>query len=73
MKLAPGPFDLPVQALIGALITSPDGAEIGIVRNLRLSVHSRDEVGFLLVLNTGAEILWRDPEDYVIHLQGPSQ
>ena len=71
MKLAPGPFDLPVQALIGALITSPDGVEIGIVRDLRLSVHSQDVVGFQLVLDTGDGIFWRDLEDYVIHLQGP--
>jgi len=73
MKLAPGPFDLPVQALIGALIASPDGVEIGTVQDVRISVHSQDEVGFLLVLDTGDGILWRDLEDYVIHLQGPSQ
>ena len=73
MKLDSGPMDLPVQALIGAIITSPDGVELGAVEDVRISIHSGDKVDFLLKLNCGGGIgiLWSDREDYRIHFQGP--
>lgn len=71
MKLDPGPMDLPVQALIGAIITSPDGVELGAVEDVRISIHSGDKVEFLLRLDGDVGILWSDREDYRIKLQGP--
>jgi sporulation protein YlmC with PRC-barrel domain len=71
MKLDPGPMDLPVQALIGAIITSPDGVELGAVEDVRISIHSGDKVEFLLRLDGDVGILWSDREDYRIKFQGP--
>ena len=71
MKLDPGPMDLPVQALIGAIITSPDGVELGAVEDVRISIHSGDKVEFLLRLEGDVGILWSDREDYRIKFQGP--
>ena len=71
MKLDLGPMDLPVQALIGAIITSPDGVELGAVADVRISIHSGDKVDFLLRLDGDVGILWSDREDYRIHFQGP--
>ena len=70
MKLDLGPMDLPVQALIGAIITSPDGVELGAVEDVRISIHSGDKVDFLLRLDGDVGILWSDREDYRIHFQG---
>ena len=72
MKLDLGPMDLPVQALIGSVITSPDGAELGVVKDVRISIHSVDKVDFLLRLDGDFGILWSDREDHLIHFQGPS-
>ena len=71
MKLDPGPMDLPVQALIGAIITSPDGVELGAVEDVRISIHSGDKVEFLLRLDGDVGILWSDRENYRIKFQGP--
>lgn len=71
MKLDLGPMDLPVQALIGAIITSPDGVELGAVEDVRISIHSGDKVDFLLRLDGDVGILWSDREDYRIHFQAP--
>tara|TARA_Y100000401_G_scaffold45222_1_gene34712 strand:- start:118 stop:333 length:216 start_codon:yes stop_codon:yes gene_type:complete len=71
MKLDPGPMDLPVQALIGAIITSPEGVELGAVEDVRISIHSGDKVEFLLRLDGDVGILWSDREDYRIKFQGP--
>ena len=71
MKLDPGPMDLPVQALIGAIITSPEGVELGAVEDVRISIHSRDKVESLLRLDGDVGILWSDREDYRIKFQGP--
>ena len=71
MKLDPGPMDLPVEALIGAIITSPEGVELGAVEDVRISIHSRDKVEFLLRLDGDVGILWSDREDYRIKFQGP--
>jgi len=71
MKLDPGPMDLPVQALIGAIITSPDGVELGAVEDVRISIHSGGKVEFLLRLDGDVGILWSDREDYRIKFQGP--
>ena len=72
MKLDLGPMDLPVQALIGSVITSPDGIELGVVTDVRISIHSVDKVDFLLRLDGDIGLLWSDREDYLIHFQGPS-
>lgn len=72
MKLDLGPMDLPVQALIGSVITSPDGVELGVVTDVRISIHSVDKVDFLLRLDGDIGLLWSDREDYLIHFQGPS-
>ena len=71
MKLDLGPMDLPVQALIGAIITSPDGVELGAVEDVRISIHSGDKVDFLLRFDGDFGLLWSDREDYRIHFQGP--
>ena len=71
MKLDPGPMDLPVEALIGAIITSPEGVELGAVEDVRISIHSGDKVEFLLRLDGDVGILWSDREDYRIKFQGP--
>ena len=71
MKLDPGPMDLPVQALIGAIITSPEGVELGAVEDVRISIHSGDKVEFLLRLDGDVGILWSDREDYRIKFQSP--
>ena len=71
MKLDLGPMSLPVQALIGAIITSPDGVELGAVEDVRISIHSGDKVDFLLRLDGDVGILWSDREDYRIHFQAP--
>ena len=71
MKLDFGLMDLPVQALIGAIITSPEGVELGAVEDVRISIHSGDKVEFLLRLNGDVSILWSDREDYRIKFQGP--
>ena len=71
MKLDFGLMDLPVQALIGAIITSPEGVELGAVEDVRISIHSGDKVEFLLRLDGDVGILWSDREDYRIKFQGP--
>ena len=71
MKLDPGPMDLPVQALIGAIITSPEGVELGAVEDVRIIIHSEDKVEWLLKLDGDVGILWSDREDYRIKFQGP--
>lgn len=71
MKLDPGPMDLPVQALIGAIVTSTDGAELGAVADVRISIHSGDKVDFQLTLDGDISVLWSDLEDYRIRFQSP--
>ena len=71
MKLDPGPMDFPVEALIGAIITSPEGVELGAVEDVRISIHSEDKVDFLLRLDGDVGILWSDRENYRIKFQGP--
>ena len=71
MKLDLGLMSLPVQAPIGAIITSPDGVELGAVEDVRISIHSGDKVDFLLRLDGDVGILWSDREDYRIHFQAP--
>ena len=68
MKLSEGPLDLPIEALVGAIISSDDGAEIGAVAGIRVDITNHE---FILVLNNGAGFCWSDLEDYVITFQGP--
>ena len=67
MKLDPGPLDLPVQALVGAIISSDDGAEIGAVADIRVDITNHE---FILVLDNGSGLRWSDLKDYVITFQG---
>ena len=69
MKISEGPLDLPIEALVGAIITSDDGAEIGAVADVRVDITNHE---FILVLNTGDGLRWSDLKDYVITFQGPS-
>ena len=68
MKLDPGPLDLPVQALVGAIISSDDGAEIGAVADIRVDITNHD---FILVLDNGSGLRWSDLKDYMITFQSP--
>ena len=72
MKLDPGSMNLPVQALIGAILTSPDGVELGAITDVRISIDNGDKISFLLNLDSNVGIYWKDNEDYRIHFQGPS-
>ena len=67
MKISEGPLDLPIEALVGAIITSDDGAEIGAVADIRVDITNHE---FILVLNTGDGLRWSDLKDYVITFQG---
>ena len=72
MKLSEGPLDLPIEALVGAIISSNslDGdAELGSVVDVRVDITNHE---FILVLNTGDGLRWSDLKDYVITFQGPS-
>ena len=68
MKLSEGPLDLPIEALVGAIISSDDGAEIGAVADIRVDITNHE---FILVLDNGSGLRWSDLEDYVITFQGP--
>ena len=68
MKISEGPLDLPIEALVGAIITSDDGAEIGAVADIRVDITNHE---FILVLDNGSGLRWSDLKDYVITFQGP--
>tara|TARA_B100000085_G_scaffold156467_1_gene142129 strand:- start:277 stop:483 length:207 start_codon:yes stop_codon:yes gene_type:complete len=68
MKLSEGPLDLPIEALVGAIISSDDGAEMGSVVDIRVDITNHE---FILVLNTGDGLLWSDLKDYMITFQSP--
>lgn len=67
MKISEGPLDLPIEALVGAIISSDDGAEIGAVADIRVDITNHE---FILVLDTGDGLRWSDLKDYVITFQG---
>ena len=67
MKISEGPLDLPIEALVGAIITSDDGTEIGAVADIRVDITNHE---FILVLDTGDGLRWSDLKDYVITFQG---
>ena len=72
MKLSEGPLDLPIEALVGAIISSNSldgGAEIGAVADIRVDITNHE---FILVLDNGSGLRWSDLKDYVITFQGPS-
>ena len=67
MKLSEGPLELPIEALVGAIISSDDGAEIGAVADIRVDITNHE---FILVLDNGSGLRWSDLKDYVITFQG---
>ena len=67
MKISEGPLDLPIEALVGAIISSDDGAEIGAVADIRVDITNHE---FILVLDNGSGLRWSDLKDYVITFQG---
>ena len=69
MKISEGPLDLPIEALVGAIISSDDGAEIGAVADIRVDITNHE---FILVLDNGSGLRWSDLKDYVITFQGPN-
>ena len=69
MKISEDPLKLPVEALVGAIISSDDGAEIGAVADIRVDITNHE---FILVLDNGSGLRWSDLKDYVITFQGPS-
>ena len=72
MMLHPGPMSLPVQALIGAIVSSPEGVELGAVVDVRVNIHSKDKkIDFCLYLKDGAALLLSNLDDYKIYFQGP--
>jgi sporulation protein YlmC with PRC-barrel domain len=60
------PFDLPVEALIGAVITSDDGAELGVIADIRVDITQHE---FVLYLSDGNGLRWCDLKDYSIKFQ----
>ena len=68
MKLSEGPLDLPIEALVGAIISRDDGAEIGAVADIRVDITNHD---FVLVLDNGSGLRWSDLKDYMITFQSP--
>ena len=71
MKISEGPLDLPIEALVGAIISSNSldgGAEMGSVVDVRVDITNHE---FILVLDTGDGLRWSDLKDYVITFQGP--
>ena len=72
MILHPGPMSLPVQALIGAIVHSPEGVELGAVVDVRVSIHSNyKKIDFCLELKDGDSLLLSNLDDYKIYFQGP--
>ena len=72
MKLSEGPLDLPIEALVGAIISSNslDGdAELGSVVDVRVDITNHE---LILVLDNGSGLRWSDLKDYVITFQGPT-
>ena len=69
MKLSEDPLKLPVEALVGAIISSDEGAEMGTVVSVCVDITNHE---FILRLDTGAGLRWSDLKDYVITFQGPS-
>jgi sporulation protein YlmC with PRC-barrel domain len=67
MKISEGPLDLPIEALVGAIIERDDGAEMGSVVDIRVDITNHE---FILVLKTGDGLRWSDLKDYVITFQG---
>ena len=67
MKISEGPLSLPIEALVGAVISSDDGTEIGVVADIRVDITNHE---FILVLDTGDGLRWSDLKDYVITFQG---
>ena len=67
MKISEAPLDLPIEALVGAIIERDDGAEIGAVADIRVDITNHE---FILVLDTGDGLRWSDLKDYVITFQG---
>ena len=72
MILHPGPMSLPVQALIGALVFSPEGVELGAVVDVRVDIYGEDKkIDFCLYLKNGAGLLLSNLDDHKIYFQGP--
>ena len=72
MILHPGPMSLPVQALIGALVFSPEGVELGAVVDVRVDIYGEDKkIDFCLYLKNGAGLLLSNLDDHRIYFQGP--
>ena len=69
MKISEGPLSLPIEALVGAVISRDDGTEIGVVADIRVDITNHE---FILVLDNGNGLPWSDLKDYVITFQGPS-
>lgn len=67
MKISEGPLDLPIEALVGAIISSDGGAEMGSVVDVRVNITNHE---FILVLDTGNGLRWSDLKDYEITFQG---
>jgi len=67
MKISEAPLDLPIEALVGAIISSDGGTEMGSVVDVRVDITNHE---FILVLDTGDGLRWSDLKDYVITFQG---
>ena len=71
MKLSGDPLKLPVEALVGAIISSNSldgGAEMGTVVSICVDITNHE---FILRLDNGSGLRWSDLKDYVITFQGP--
>lgn len=66
-------LNLPLEALIGGVVTSSNGIELGCIQHVRITISSDDTIDLLLCMEDNYSISWSDVEDYKIHFQAPFQ
>ena len=64
--------DLPVSALIGAVVTTSDGCELGVIVDVRFELDSHQVITWIRQEGNGVNgIAWTDLADATLSLQSP--
>ena len=64
--------DLPVSALIGAVVTTADGCELGVIVDVRFKLASHEVIAWIRQEGNGVNgIDWASLADAMISLQSP--
>ena len=64
--------DLPVSALIGAVVTTSDGCELGVIVDVRFELASHQVITWIRQEGNGVNgIDWADLADATLSLQSP--